>query len=69
MAATLALTEFDCGECDPGCRCLEPEELELCSGGCGEMVAPNSLGIAWCGQVNCAAYAAAEARADALGLI
>lgn len=60
-------SQFDCGECDPGCGCLTPIELEPCSGGCDAMVEPNGSGIAWCGQINCAAWDAAYERADRAG--
>lgn len=63
-----AATEFDCGECDPGCGCLKPVELEPCSGGCGDMLPPDPDGFpTWCGQTNCAAWDAAYERADRMG--
>ncbi len=44
---------------NPRCDC-DTGDLHLCSGGCDDLVVPNFLGIAWCGQSNCRAYADAE---------
>lgn len=55
-----------CGQ-DCGCSCCPEPDLEACNGGCGEQVAPNAIGVAWCGQVNCRTYAQAEHRADMYG--
>ena len=47
--------------------CLDDEQLEPCHGGCGELVAPNGIGIAWCGDIDCARQDAAWDAADRRG--
>ena len=66
--STIAGTEFDCGQCDPGCGCLEPEPpTEVCIGNCHQQIevdVDDPDFVAFCGSPYCRSYAEAEYRAE-----
>lgn len=69
--SVLLATEFDCGRCDPGCRCLEPEPpTEYCIGHCHQQIEidPDDPDfVPFCGSSSCRSYAEAEYRAEQNG--